>query len=530
MKLGKPWLNSLEGIRCAALAGLFFVLFAMFAPSPVHAQASDNSSASDLAGTVTGGGSQGSSTCQQVDGFKAQADTVGAVVNTLMAPFTQASSVINSTANGMAGQMMGGARVLGGILALTYLLWSVVRFLADGDDNMMGLFVETGIPVGITAAALANYSTLIGSSGLQGIFNAMLASATGGGALSSTITQFGNALFNGLANALAAALGAAACTSLFSASLGVFANIFLTILCVLFAMILAVLALAELVGVLLMGIVLSGVGQAVGPYFLVCGVTPWTKGYMESWLRFLMAAFFYQTLISIVLKLITGVVQAATTSASSIASATTGVQLGNAFAMVGLIWVLRHIFMGIPGMAAALIGGGHHRAASFNAAAAALAGTVADMSKAIDKWMNKDGGESGNGGGSGGGGSGGSSGTGGSGGGGAGGVGPGGSHGGGGVGGGSTVATSRPSFERSALSDSSESGASSSSGRVSSSLSSEAAEVSDTRGGAGATSGVSGSRGAGVSTASRPQRFRFDAGRHADDVAYTEVASESDPH
>ncbi len=343
--------------------------------------------AADISSTTTleamDAGAAGATSTPQMDAscaanaaYAAQGNTFGSIVNALIQPFNSATQTISSAASSVASRMMGGARVLGGILALSYFFWSVVRFLADGDDNFMGVLMETGIPVGVAAAALANYSTLTGPSGLQGIFVSMMQAATGGATLSTAVTGFANALFHGIQNAFVSALGATACVGLFRTSVAVLLDTFVTLLCIVGAAVLGVIALAELVGVLFTGIVLAGVGVAVGPWFLVCGVTPWTRGLMDGWVKFLAAALFYQTLISVMLKLVTDVITTATASAMSIASGSTGIQIGSAFAMVGIVWVIRHLFQGVPGIAHALIGGGHARAPSFNTASAALAGAA----------------------------------------------------------------------------------------------------------------------------------------------------------
>ncbi|MBN3761059.1 type IV secretion system protein [Burkholderia sp. Ac-20365] len=270
----------------------------------------------------------------------------------MLAPFNDADSVISSTAFDIANNLMGGAYVLGGILASGYFLWATLRYIADSQENYMSLVMDALIPVAIGAAVLKNYTSVI--TGVQNIFKSMLVGSLSNG-LTGQIAQLFANFMSGLANGFLGELNAIACAD-FTSSLAVYFNSFINLLCLLVAAFLAVFALAELVGVLLTGSVLMGVGISVGPYFVVSGVTPWSKGFMDKWLSFSMGAFFYKTLITIVLALMNGVMSSVITQLASY-NGTTGLPLGTVIALVGLMWVMRHIFMGIPGIAAALVGG-----------------------------------------------------------------------------------------------------------------------------------------------------------------------------
>ena len=127
----------------------------------------------------------------------------------------------------------------------------------------------------------------------------------------------------------------------------------------LFAGILGAIALAELIGVMLFGSVMAGIGVALGPYFVIAGVTPWSRGYMEKWLGFTLAACFYKSLISIILTLLQPFITSFTSATAAAASAPTGLLMGAAIAMVAFMWVLRYVFLDVPHIAAELLGNGH---------------------------------------------------------------------------------------------------------------------------------------------------------------------------
>lgn len=293
--------------------------------------------------------------CTAVSAFNAEADTLKSIVGWMLDPFRTADASITSTANQVASAVMTGAYALGGLLAITYLLWATVKFVADGQDNYFAVVIETVVPVAIATSVLHQYSSVIG--GIQGLFNSMGLSQAGG--LTAAIANFGITLFNGLATSYKAEMAAIVCVILDNVSLSAYFSAVLSIFTMIFTGVLAAIALAELVGVMLFGSVLAGIGTAFGPYFIMAGITPWTRGYMEQWIGFIMAAFLYKSLISIVLTLLQPFIAGFTATVAAGATASTGLQMGAAITMVALMWILRSTFLDVPHIAAMLLGNGH---------------------------------------------------------------------------------------------------------------------------------------------------------------------------
>jgi hypothetical protein len=369
-----------------AILVLLTVVVALFVGSSAYAQTlnygPDNlltgGSGGDAA-LAAGGASPATASkgCGTQSAWSMDAKTLTGVVDSLLSPFKDADKSIADTANNLASQMMPGAYALGSVLGISYFLWASLRYLADGKDNYMGVVVDSLIPIGIGVAVLKNYSQLV--SGLQGIFTSMLVGPLSGG-LTGQIAQLGRGLLNGIANGYIAEWNAMGCTSLLS-TLAVYFNAFLTLLLLFISTILAVIALAELVGVLLTGSVLMGIGITVGPYFVIAGITPWSRNFMDKWLGFLMGAYFYKTLISIILALVNGVITDVVKDLSSY-NGTTGLPLGKVLALVGLMWILRHIFQGVPSIVASLIGGHKMNPPSLNRD---LGNVISDVYKALEK-------------------------------------------------------------------------------------------------------------------------------------------------
>lgn len=336
---------------------------------------------SDVAAATAATTPTATSGCSTNAGWSADADTFKGIVGTLLSPFNAADSVIANTAKTYASSVMSNAATLGGLLATTYIMWSLLKFMADGNGNYGALMIDSMAPVCIVSGVLANYSGLI--TGLQNLFTSMIPAQ---GGISSQIATLAQGFMGGIATALKAMWNSLGCGG--DSGISVYLHAFFVGLLLIIAALLAIVALGEIVGVLFTGSVLMGVGIAVGPYFIATGVCKWSSDYMTKWLNFLMAALFYKSLISIVLYLVTGVVNSVVTTVSN-NNGTTGFSIGNAVALIGIMWILRHVFLSIPGIAAALLGGGHHGAPSFNAAVDSGMNKAAAANQAFKKYSDE---------------------------------------------------------------------------------------------------------------------------------------------
>ncbi|MGF6440595.1 type IV secretion system protein [Paraburkholderia youngii] len=304
-----------------------------------------------------------SSGCPANAGVDVDVNTIGSIVNWFVSPLVSADTTISNLGMSLATSYNGTAYTIAGILASAWFMWCLLRQLADGGTNYVALAIDATVPMAMTSATLHLYSNVV--QGLAGIFiNAVPTSA---GGVSGAITTFATSMLQGFANAVNAVLQTTNCFDLvdiFVAGVtGHFGDIlhaYFLVLLMFIALVIAVIAVAEIVGVMLMGSMFAGVALALGPLFIACAVSEWSRHYMMGWIKFLGGAYLYKGLITVVLTLIAPVVTAYTTANQASLSAPTGPSMGSAIALMAVLWVLRHIIIAIPKMAKALVGGHAH--------------------------------------------------------------------------------------------------------------------------------------------------------------------------
>lgn len=336
-------------------------------------------------------------------GDTANWDAVKSVADIILSPINSAQSTISSQANSMASSATPIALTLAGVLALAYFLWGVLDSLAGSGDSIMGVVVGALIPAAIVAACLGSYSSLISTNGgLQGILSSFTQAATGSSSASGSIASFAQQMFNVLMSSVKALFQGLGCINIWSWTVGIALQLIFGALIIIVALAFAVIALGELVGVMLTGIIMVAIAVAVGPLFVACAVSSWSKGFFQQWLKFLLGASAYQMIISVILSLVSSMLTSAQSQISSVNPAAVDSKAGVSFAgllgMVGITWVLTHLFRQIPMIAHGLVGGGAIGHASFNRAAmamAAAAGAMAEMAKGNDKGKDGDKGEAG---------------------------------------------------------------------------------------------------------------------------------------
>lgn len=339
-------------------------------------------------------------------GDTANWDAVKSVADIVLSPINSAQSTISTQANSMASSATPIALTLAGVLALSYFLWGVLDSLAGSGDSIMGVVVGSLIPAAIVAACLGSYSSLISTNGgLQGILSSFTQAATGSSSASGNVATFAQQMFNVLMSSAKALFQGLGCINIWSWTVGIALQLIFGALIIILALAFAVIALGELVGVMLTGIIMVAIGVAVGPLFVACAVSGWSKGFFQQWLKFLLGASAYQMIISVILSLVSSMLTSAQNQISSVNPAAIDANAGVSFAgllgMVGITWVLTHLFRQIPQIAHGLVGGGAIGHASFNRAAvamAAAAGAMAEAAKGNDKGKDGDKGEAGHGG------------------------------------------------------------------------------------------------------------------------------------
>lgn len=283
----------------------------------------------------------------------------------------------------LASNYSGTAATVAGLLATAWFLWCVLRQFADGGSNYVALFLDASVPMAMTGATLSLYSQVV--EGLAGTFSNAVPRSAGG--VSGAITTFATSMLTGLANAVNSVLQTTNCFSMWTygkalvtGNMGPILHAYFMVLILFIAMIFAMIAISEIVGVMLVGSMFAGIAIAVGPIFIATGLTPWSRHFMKAWINFLGAAFLYKGLISVVLTLAAPVVTSFTSANQASLTAPTGPSLGSALALLAFLWVLRSTILMIPKMAKSLVGGHAHSvsavgdAVAFGARAFKIAG------------------------------------------------------------------------------------------------------------------------------------------------------------
>lgn len=335
-----------------------------------------------------------SSSCSPLTaGDTANWDGVKNVANIILSPINSAQSTISTKANSMASSATPIALSIAGVLALSYFLWGILDSLAGSGDSFMGIAVGSLIPAAIVAGCLGSYAALVSTNGgLQGILSSFTQAATGSSNASSALASFAQQMFNVFMSSVKALFQGLGCINIWSWTVGIALQLIFGSLILIIALVVGVIAVGELVGVLLTGIVMVAIGVAVGPLFVACAVCKWSAGFFQQWLKFLLGASAYQMIISVILSLVSSILTSAQDQISSVNPAsmdsTAGVSFAGLLGLLGITWVLTHLFKQIPQIAHGLIGGGAIGHASFNRAAMAMAtaaAAVAEMAKGSDK-------------------------------------------------------------------------------------------------------------------------------------------------
>lgn len=306
------------------LFGLFLttsLIFAQVVPAP-----DPSPPASDLAS------SSGS------DSLKAITKIVDAALGAnLVAAFKNAGL-------GIAGGLMGGARIIAGSLALATILWIIVISLVKNESVLPGVTEELIYAI-ITAALLGWYAQIVND--IVGLGEWVL--ATTGGSLRQAVVGFVDGMMAKIIDVIVK--GFQNVVSLKGWLLGGAIDWAISILLLLVATYFMVIALLELIGVVLAGPVVIGIAVALGPLFIASFASQWTRRWFNQWINFFVNGAMLTAMVVVVLTLINNVV------VRDIGLAPSGFLAGEALALALLAAGMGKIFSSIPSLADGLFPG-----------------------------------------------------------------------------------------------------------------------------------------------------------------------------
>lgn len=209
--------------------------------------------------------------------------------------------------NEVATKVKQPALVIGGTLALVYLLYETLQFYAGNRSSMLTVIFDVGIPCGIAVFLIQNYELRI----LQ--FDTMLdvfrmgSLGPGGTNPSNQLMSIYGAILTDVGRALKTVfLDVVDVGSILTepgAWFSSLADYLATLIFTLVILYFILQGIAEVMGLLLFGPFLSAVGMAFGPLMIIGLVTPWTTDYFKKWAQFLVISAALTGVINVILAI-----------------------------------------------------------------------------------------------------------------------------------------------------------------------------------------------------------------------------------
>ena len=242
---------------------------------------------------------------------------------------------------------------LGGGLLLLMLVVSSFDMLT-GRTTLLQAAVDIGLPMALAVYLLSNYERHIGSfAGADGVLAFM---RKVGGDPSVSVFDLYGALLGMVGRAIEQAwsgVGQAFDADPWSAVLAL-GDLLVTVLFVLLIVWLCFVGLAEIFGLLLAPGFLCAVGVALGPFFIVGVLTPWTRDYFTRWVGFVVASAVLSGLVGVCLAIATGIFVAF--DFTSVTSSAFPTSTGLAIAAVTIMGI-NAMIQQAPSMTSALVPG-----------------------------------------------------------------------------------------------------------------------------------------------------------------------------
>lgn len=305
----------------------------------VHAQVIDTM------GNMTGGtaaitGDQSVMPTGNIDGVAFIGKIVGAVIgNNYIARFVEAATI-------MSINVIGLAKALAGVIGLLTIIWEAMMNMKDDKPVANGL-IETVIYTALILFLLQTYPTIVGDFTYLGL--QVLTTATGAGDIGVIVTQFITGFIGKIFTMIAGVWHGFTLATLTSIPDAIFAA-----LCSVAALIFAIMALVQIIEVALIGPVIFALGIVLGPLFIACLISSWTRSWFQSWINFMVNAACITAILGIVVTL---VYKVAVQGNDLLTPGASNYLSSDALATALLAYIFGKIFSAVPGYADALLPG-----------------------------------------------------------------------------------------------------------------------------------------------------------------------------
>lgn len=262
---------------------------------------------------------------------------------------------------------------LAGALALASMLWHIMLAMANR-KSATDAAIEGILFAVLTAFLIAQYASIVTS--VVGFGQTILTST--GFNLGQAVTNFMNGFLAKFIDVIVKGFEAFGSVNWFLGATDILFGVALMVLACFFAF----MAMIELVGVLLIGPVVLGLAIAIGPIFIACLASTFTRRWFNQWFNFLINGAVLSAITVIVLTLLTQVVTL------GIGTIGQGSVSGQAIAMALIAVGSAKIFSSIPGFADSILpgrtgaGSAVTSADGLGNAAVSVAGKAADPTKA----------------------------------------------------------------------------------------------------------------------------------------------------
>lgn len=245
----------------------------------------------------------------------------------------------------IASGLMGGAKILGGALALAALLWEIILALIKGESTLPAT-TECLLYAVVTAALLGNYTQIVND--IVGL-GTWLIGATGK-TLGTATHDFIQSIYTKLIDVIVKAIENMSTINIVKLSASLIDAV-IAIFLIAIAAFFMIISLVELIGVVLAGPVVIGIAVALGPLFVATLASSWTRRWFSQWINFLVNGAMLTGLVVVVLMLVTGFITL------NVGAPSSGYLSGEALMLALLAAGMGKIFSAIPSMADGLFPG-----------------------------------------------------------------------------------------------------------------------------------------------------------------------------
>lgn len=272
---------------------------------------------------------------------------VGSHLESSLGPITTLS-VLAGEALPISNKVISLAFVLAGIFVLIAVLATVVKSMIS-NKPIGDAVLDHILTASIVAGLLGSYAWFIQTAmSIAGTLNNMVS----GSSPMNAIWFFAKRIFAALANAFTAVGNVISCAGWMDA-ITLMLPLIMILLLLVFSAVFMIISLVDMIFILLLGPITMAVGIAVGPLFVACYSTPFTRPWFDKWLGFITGGMLIQFVAYVLLEILG---QAMSTIGSKFTSDTSEL-LGVALALAMISYVLGAIFKQVPSMVNALIPG-----------------------------------------------------------------------------------------------------------------------------------------------------------------------------